>query len=208
MMVFVATRSYEQRLRAKTAQETRRRVLDALYERLREAPAEPVSVDRIARMAGVARSTVYLIFGSRAGLFDALGTDLIERSGYARLVEAAGQPDARERLRSGFRAASEMFAANRDVTRALFSMAALNEEDAGQEIRRWEKERADGMARLARHLAEQAVLRLDVSVQQATDLLWLLASFDSFDMLYTGRGMSLDEAVRLLIDTAERSLYR
>ena len=43
--VTVATRRYEQRLRAQAAEETRRRVLDAVYEGLREAPARPVSVD-------------------------------------------------------------------------------------------------------------------------------------------------------------------
>jgi transcriptional regulator GlxA family with amidase domain len=55
--VTMATRRYEQRRRAQTAEETRRRVLEAVYEQLREAPAQPVSVDRIARTAGVARST-------------------------------------------------------------------------------------------------------------------------------------------------------
>ena len=77
----MAKRPYEQRLRARSAEETRRRILDAVYERLREAPAEPVSVERVARMAGVARSTVYLVFGSRAGLFDALGDDLLRQDG-------------------------------------------------------------------------------------------------------------------------------
>jgi hypothetical protein len=36
------------------------------------APSTPPSVEQIAWTAGVSRSTVYLIFGSRAGLFDAL----------------------------------------------------------------------------------------------------------------------------------------
>ena len=90
--VTMATRRYEQRLRAQPADETRRRVLDAVYDRLRAAPAQPVSVDRIARAAGVARSTVYLIFGSRAGLFDAFAADLLERGGF--------QPRARGRRRS------------------------------------------------------------------------------------------------------------
>ena len=80
-------RKYEQRLRAQTAEETRRRILDALYDRLRDALSEPVAIDEIARAAGVARSTVYLIFGSRAGLFDALTIDLLERSG-DRILEA------------------------------------------------------------------------------------------------------------------------
>jgi AcrR family transcriptional regulator len=195
-------------VRAQAAEETRRRILDAVYERLREAPSQPVSLDRIARRAGVARSTIYLIFGSRAGLFDALRADLFERSGYGRLIEAVQHPDAREHLRGGLRAGTGMFAAERDVARALFSMAALEEDAVGGTIRRTEETRAGGMTRLARRLAEQDVLRPDVTVEQAADVLWLLASFDSFDLLYTGRGLSVDEVAEVLITTAERTLCR
>jgi len=69
----VTTRKYEQRLRAEGAEETRRRILDALSERLCEAPSEPVNLEEVARMAGVVRPTIYAVFGSRAGLFSALG---------------------------------------------------------------------------------------------------------------------------------------
>ena len=34
----MATRKYEQRLRAETAEETRRRILDAVSQRLKDAP--------------------------------------------------------------------------------------------------------------------------------------------------------------------------
>lgn len=203
----MAKRLYEQRLRAQTADETRRRILEATYERLREAPSQPVSVDRVARMAGVARSTVYLIFGSRAGLFDALGDDLFRRGPYERLLEAVRLPDARESLRCGFQAATEMFAADRDVARALYSMAQLDHEAVGGAVARSEEERRRGMARLARRLAEQGALLPDVSAADAADLLWVLTSFDSFDLLH-GRGLSVDEAADALTAAAERSLLR
>jgi AcrR family transcriptional regulator len=201
-------RKYEQRLRAQSAEETRRRILDAVYERLREAPSQPVSVDQVARMAGVARSTVYLIFGSRAGLFDALGDDLYDRAGRERLLEAVSHPDAREHMRGGLRSGAEMFAAYADVFRALFSMAKLDEEAVGGAVARREKVRARGMTRVARRLHEQDALRPDVTVQQAAHVMWLLASFDAFDQLYTGRGLSVDEVVELLVATAERTLCR
>ena len=202
------TRRYEQRRRAETAEETRRRILDAVYRRLEEAPAEPVSMDRIARMAGVARSTIYVIFGSRAALFDALAADLWERAGYARLVEAKHRPDAREHLREALASGAEIYATFRDVSRALFSMALLDEEAVGGAIRRLEERRARGIANLARRLGEQGLLRPDVTVEEAADVLWVIASFDGFDLLYTGRGLPLEEVVRLLIATAERSLLR
>ena len=203
----MATRAYEQRARAEEAERTRARIIEAVFTRLREAPAEPVAIDRVARMAGVARSTVYAIFGSRAGLFDAVGRELNARSGYENLLDAKHQPDAREHLRAGIRAASEMLAANRDIFRALHSMAQLDEQAVGGAVRRRNEERAAGMARLAGRLAEQGVLRKGLGVEDAENVLWMLSSFESFDSLYTGRRLSTDRVIELLIDTAERTLY-
>jgi AcrR family transcriptional regulator len=202
----MTTRRYQQRLRAEAAEQTRRRILDAVYQRLRAAPSEPVSLDQVARAAGVARSTIYLIFGSRAGLFDALAADLLERGGFDRVVRAVAHPDAREHLRDGIRGSMQVFAVHRDVYRVLFSTAMLDPDATAGTVQRMEQRRAGGMAYLAQRLAEQHVLRPDVTVEQAAHLLWLLTSFDSFDLLYTGRGLPTDEVAEVLITTAERSL--
>jgi AcrR family transcriptional regulator len=204
----VAPRRYEQRLRAERSEATRRRILAALEQRLRDAPTEPVSLDELAERAGVARTTIYLAFGSRAGLFDALTTDLWDRAGLANLTEAVAHPDAREHLRGGLRASVEIFAALRDVAVALFSMSALDPESVGGSIVRLEERRWGGMQYVARRLGEQEQLRADVTVEDAANVLWVLASFDSFDALYTGRRLSVDEVARILTATAERTLCR
>jgi AcrR family transcriptional regulator len=204
----MATRRYEQRLRAEAAEETRRRILDAVYDRLREAPTEPVSVEQVARAARVARSTVYLIFGSRSGLFDAVAQDLLERGGFDRVVSAIAHPDARETLRRGIRASAEVFAVDRDVRRVLFSMATVDPDAAAGAVQRGEQRRSDGMAYLARRLAEQGRLRPDLSVDDAAHILWLMTSFDAFDLLYTGRGLPVDEVARLLVAAAESAVCR
>jgi AcrR family transcriptional regulator len=204
----MATRKYEQRLRAETAEETRRRILDAVYQRLREAPTQHVSVEQIARMARVARSTVYLIFGSRAGLFDAIVDDLLQRGEFDRVITAVAHPDAREHLRQGVRAGAEVFAVDRDVNRVLFSMAMIDPESAGGAMQRMEERRSGGMAYLARRLAEQNVLRPDVTEADAAHILYLITSFDAFDLFYTGRGLSVAEVARLLVDMADRAVCR
>jgi AcrR family transcriptional regulator len=203
----MAVRTYEQRFRAEEAERTRMRIIEAVFDRLRAAPTEPIVIERVARAAGVARSTVYAIFGSRAGLFDAVGRELSARSGYERLVDAKHQPDARAHLRAGFRASSEMLAANRDIYRALRSMAQLDEHAVGGVVLRMDAERSAGMTRLAGRLAEQGVLREGLSPEEAEHVLWLLTSFESFDSLYTGRCLSVARTVEILIDTAERTLY-
>lgn len=204
--VTMATRRYEQRLRAQSAEETRRRVLDAVYDQLREAPAQPVSVDRIARAAGVARSTVYVSFGSRAGLFDAFAADLLERGGFRRVLDAVADPDPRVTLRAGITGGVHTFAAHRDVFRALVSMAALDPDAVGGAMQRSEQRRAKGMMRLARRLARHGLLREGLTPTQAADRLWVLTSFDAFDLLCTGRDRSAGAAARVLVDMAERSV--
>jgi AcrR family transcriptional regulator len=200
------TRRYEQRLRAQAAAETHRRVLDAVYDQLREAPAQPVSVDRIARTAGVARSTVYVIFGSRAGLFDAFSADLLERGGFHRVLDAIADPDPRVTVREGITGGVHTFAAHRDAFRALVSMAALDPEAVGGAMQRSEQRRTKGMMRLARRLARHGLLAEGVGAKKAADRLWILTSFDAFDLLYSGRGLSANEVARVLVDMAERSV--
>ena len=191
----MSPRKYEQRLRAEAAEETRRRILDAVEQRLREAPTEPISLDQIARVARVARSTIYGAFGSRRGLLDAFAEDLWERSGIAALTEAVAHDDVREHLRGAFAAASRMFDAERDVYRALFSMARLDPTSAGDVVDRMARERLGGLEHLARRLADAHQLRPGTTVDDAVHVLWVLSSFESFDALATGRGLPLPRVV-------------
>lgn len=204
----MATRRYEQRERAEAAERTRRRILDAVIHHLRTSPGEPVSIEQIADSADVARSTVYAIFGSRAGLFDAVAADVLEGDAYDRLLEAKFEPDAKEHLRAGFRSGVEMLANDRDIVRALFSMAPLDPDGVGAAVRRREEARAGGMRRVARRLREQGLLASGVSAADTEHVLWVLTSFEAFDLLHTGRGLSPATAARLLTETAERALLK
>jgi len=206
--VRMATRKYQQGLRADQAAQTRRRILDAVAAQMREAPTQPISLDTVAQLAQVSRSSIYVIFGSRAGLFDAFTADLWERTGIAGLTSAVASPDARDHLRNGLRAASRMYASDRDVYRVLFTMARLDPASVGGAVKKMEDERRGGMAHLASRLSQDGALRDDVTVETANDLLWMLCSFDALDRLITDRGMPVDDAADLLATTAERSLCR
>lgn len=202
----MAKRPYTQRLRAQTADENRRRILDALYERLREVPAQPVSVDEVAQRAGVARSTIYLVFGSRSGLFDALTDHLLSGAGYHQILEAVRHPDARESLRGALAGGVEMYAAHHDVLRILGSMAKLDPDGVGRAIARAENERSRGVARQAARLHDRGALRPGLTAERATAVIWLLAGFDAYDALASGQGLSPEEIATVLVDVAESAL--
>jgi AcrR family transcriptional regulator len=205
--VTVATRRYEQRERAEAARRTRRRILDAVRDLLLVAPGEPITVDQVARTAGVARSTVYVAFGSRAGLIDAFAQDLLEHGGFERIRAGIRHPDARDSVRQGIRGGIEAYAEHRDVMRALQSMVALDPEGVGTTLAAMEGRRSRAMRSLGRRLARQGVLHDGVSASDAAHLLWVLTGFDAFDALFTGRGLPAEEVVRLLVQTAERAVF-
>ena len=128
--------------------------------------------------------------------------------GFRHVVDAVELPDAREHLRHGIDAGVRMFAAHRDVFRALFSMAQLDSDAVGGAVARVEEDRAGGMRHLAQRLAEQKALRADVTADQAADLLWLLTSFDAYDQLATGRNLPADAITGILVTAAERTVCR
>ena len=200
-------RRYVQRRRAESAAQTRERILASARASLRAGPLGAVRVDEIAREAGVARSTVYVLFGSRSGLFDALAIDLLERAGFDRLAATFRLSDAREALFESLRAGTEIYASEPDLTRSLLTLAATDP-DAAVAVRRFEHGRWPGMVALARRLDGQGYLRPDLPRAEAAQILWVLTSFPTFDQLFRERGLNAGAAYERLRAMADRTLLR
>jgi AcrR family transcriptional regulator len=200
-------RRYVQRARAAAAEETRRRIIAAARATLEEGPVGALSIPDVARRAGVARSTVYVLFGSRAGLFAALAYHLRDEAGFERLITAYRQPDALRAFRDAQRESSRVYGAMPDLARALFTLAAIDP-DAVDAVKALEDGRVPGMVDLARRLRSQGYLREGVTIQEAADLLTVVTSFQAFDQLFGVRRLPTETVADRLIALAERAICR
>lgn len=191
-------RTYQQRQRAQAAEATRQRILEAARACLTATPLLAVSLERIAQRAGVARRTIYQIFGSRVGLFEALEQDLLQRGGFAEVQAAFNEhTDARQILEQMLPAGVRLLEREQAILRALY-LQALIDPAAATLTRRIDEGRIGGMRYLARLLEEQGYARPSLSQAEIGDLLALLTDFATFDQLRTRLGASPEEITRRL----------
>jgi AcrR family transcriptional regulator len=200
-------RSYQQKARAENAAETRRCIIEVTRELLSRAPLENVSLPQIAERAGVARSTVYAIFGSREGLMVAVAEDLLDRGGFARIGRALAGPDVVGAFETSIEVAMDLYAQEDAVGQALLSLAAVDR-DASSAAARLNQGRRQGMRRIAERMYEQGVLRDDVTIEEASDILWIITSFETFAQLYRGRSLTPQQVGERLLAITRRTLYR
>ena len=200
-------RSYQQKARAESAAETRRRIIDVTRDLLTRAPLESVSLPAIAAEAEVARSTVYAIFGSREGLMVAVAEDLLERGGFARIGQALRGPDVVRAFEISIDVAMELYSQEHAVSSTLLSLAAVDR-DASSAAARLNFGRREGMRKLAQRMHDQGVLRDDVTVDEAADVLWLITSFETFGQLYMSRSLTPKQVGDRLMAITRRTLYR
>ena len=200
-------RSYQQKARAESAAETRRRIIEVTRDLLTRAPLENVSLPAIAAEADVARSTVYTIFGSREGLMIALAEDLLDRGGFARIGQALRGPDVVRAFEISIDVAMELYSQEHAVSQALLSLSAVDR-DASSAAARLNFGRREGMRKLAQRMHDQGVLRDDVTVDEAADVLWLITSFETFEQLYRGRSLTPQQVGERLMAITRRTLYR
>jgi AcrR family transcriptional regulator len=200
-------RSYQQKARAEGAAETRRRIIEVTRDLLTRSPLENVSLPAIAGEAEVARSTVYAIFGSREGLMIALAEDLLDRGGFARIGQALRGPDVVRAFDVSMDVAMELYSQEHAVSQALLSLSAVDR-DASSAAARLNFGRREGMRKLAERMQAQGVLRDDVTVEEAADVLWLITSFETFDQLYRDRGLTPQQVGERLMAITRRTLYR
>jgi AcrR family transcriptional regulator len=200
-------RRYVQRARAESTDATRRRILDAARQSLEHGRLGALKVDEVARAAGVSRSTVYVLYGSRAGLFDALGRHLRDAAGFDELIAAYQLPDALDAMREAQRAAVRMYASLPELAHGLFTLAAIDP-DGVAAVSAIEDGRRPGMVALARRLAAEGYLRVDIDPAEAAQILAVITSFQAFDELFAGLGLPPDVVAERLIAMTERSICR
>jgi len=87
----MSPRPYRSSRRRVAAKRTRARLLKAASAML--AAPDGISLDAVAKRAGVTRLTVYNQFGSRRALLEAVFDDMAERGGLHRIREAMAKTD-------------------------------------------------------------------------------------------------------------------
>ena len=163
------------------------------------------SLEEVARVADVTRATVYYQFGSKAGLLEAVIGDIQRRAGQPAVADAVGVTDPIEALRQAFVVGCRFWAAEHPLIRRLTGLAAVDEE-ISRVIANVEQMRVPLLAGLVERLEAAGHLAPDVPAPRALDVLWMLSSFEAFDQLLTGRGLTVQEIAEILTDLAVRGL--
>jgi AcrR family transcriptional regulator len=193
----VATRPYASATRDAAAATKRARVIDAATRLLREQGTAALSMEAVAKAAGVTRLTVYNQFNSRRGLLEAILDALAGRGGLDRIGEVMRVADpgaALDRLIDLF---YHFWSFDASVGQ-LHALAANDAEFAEIVARRIERRRAVIGSLVARMQAAGQVER-DAG-RDLVDLLFALTSYTMFDLLrVNGR---TDAAILLMIKDA------
>jgi TetR/AcrR family transcriptional regulator, regulator of autoinduction and epiphytic fitness len=182
-------RSYNGALRAEQAQMTRARILDAARRLLVSGTYSSVTMEDIAREAGVAYQTVYAIFGSKLRL----AQSLIE-IGFPHVADAlklfdelGPSPDPELGLRTSARVSRLIYELCADLLRFMRESG-----DPGllTRYREREEQRLAGMIqhRVPALLERSGRLRAGISSSEAVAVLWALSGPDQYTQLVFDRG--------------------
>ena len=198
-------RRYVQQARAEAAASTRRRMIDAARSALTSGDVPRLEIADVAERAGLARSTVYLAFGTRSAFLTSILDDSLGRAGFGRLREHLALPDAVEAMDKSLAQAAVMYSTEHIVLRRMLLLAQLDPE-AARDHRERQHRRAAAMRDLAQRLRDQGKLRTEVSVEAAAAVLWVLTSFDTFDQLHSGWGLDAAACGARIVAMARSSL--
>jgi AcrR family transcriptional regulator len=179
----MSPRPYRLGERESTIQQTRDRIISAARALLTTSDGfTGLSIEAVARQANVARMTVYYQFGSRVGLLEAICDTMAVNGGITQLGDAFLAQDARDALDECIRIFSVFWDSDRLITRRLRGLAALDQEFE-QVVRARDERRRKALRLLVQRLAEQEGRPAPKAIEPAIDVLFMLTSFESFDML-------------------------
>ncbi|MFS8111219.1 TetR/AcrR family transcriptional regulator [Rhizobium jaguaris] len=175
-------RRYRSAIREAAAGENRVQVLAAAIKLLRTANPSAMSMEAVAKAAGVTRLTVYNQFGSRGGLLEAVFDELAREGGLARIPEAMALPDPRSALDRLIEIFCDFWAFDPAVDR--LNQTAFTETEFAAALAARHERRRKALSVVLQRLAQDGYIAQDNS-EVATDVLFALTSPDFFRMLST-----------------------
>jgi AcrR family transcriptional regulator len=191
-MAIQPRRPYRSAQRQGAAEATRVRVLDAARTLFAERGLDKVTMAEVARAAGVAGSTVYALFASKAGILRALMEASLFGPGFQaaqQMLAGVSDPVKLVELTAGVaRAIYEAESAELGVIRGAAAFSAdLRETEAEFEAIRRDMQRA----RLETLFASGRA-RAGLDFAQAQQVMWMFTSRDIYRMLVHDGGWTPD----------------
>ncbi len=176
-------RPYHSRARQRQAEETRRRILVATRELFESRGYAGTTLEAIAELAEVSPKTISAVFGSKRGIL----AEVVNPDSFGSHVQhlldelrATAEPSRRVLLVAQItRQAYEPLVLELELLRTAHAVAP-ELADLAREI---EMRRHQNQGRLVAYLDEQGMLCQDLSLEEATDVLWGLTSYDLYRML-------------------------
>ena len=169
-------------MRADQAGRTRAQILEAFAEQLVDDGAKDVSMERVARRAGVSLRTIYHHFPTRESLFDAVSAWLDERHASLGISDIEDPDDLLKRLPTIF----ETFDQHEAFIRAQLIT------DVGRAVRDRSRTRRRGMLEaILRRAAPQASA---ADIHRVTSLVHYLTNSEAWRSMKDESGMTGREA--------------
>lgn len=178
--------------RQAATQATRARIVAAARELLDDSSAAAFSIDAVAERADVARMTVYYQFKSKGKLLEALFDDFGARANMRDLAKAFREPDPARSVALLVEQFCQLWKTQGALLRRLTAMAALD-----PEVDRALQERGSWRREALREIVGRASRGRGRDVADVVDLLHVLTSFETYDMLVAG-GRSHKNVVTML----------
>lgn len=192
----------------RTAREgvTRTAVLDAARRLFAESGYGRTSIRQLAATAGVAPRTIYLTFGSKRGVLQALADQLSVEAGEA-AARAAGEglDDPRGLLALVAGLYRHLYQHGNDVI-VLLREGAASEPDLRAAVEAGLGRSRESVGELCERLGELGALRSGLSVDAAAGHALVLLSHDGYDELVVRRGWSHEQYQQWLASSLEGAL--
>jgi AcrR family transcriptional regulator len=201
----MSTRRYTSPTRTAAAARTRQKLVHSAVGLL-ESPdsLKTLSLESVAREAGVSRLTVYNQFGSRKGLLEAVFDDRAREGGIHQLADAMAHPDPHRGLARLIEIFCHFWDFNRQIVTTVLGATVADPELREGILERNERRRGALAALVAR--MQTRALPAQVAAD-LVDVLFMLTSFPVFAEL-TQRGRDTAAACELIQNLASAAIER